>query len=855
MRQAQRAHGLFRRDTLLLLLGGLAGVFWAVASDQLLARLVPPADFAGWDAIKDVCFVFLAVILGGLLVRRAERARREAEARVAASQARFRQLVESSPDGIAVLQDERIAFANASALELLGAGGDAGLAGRSICDFVDPADLEAARRLLARAAAGGGEGSAQLRALRLDGTPFRAEIRLAPVEHQGRPAIQLVARDVTEPLRLQEELGRVNRALRLLGAANEALVRAESEAGLLGEICRIAVEVGGYRLAWVGLAEPDPGRRVRVTVRHGLDDGYLDGLRMSWADGEAGQGPVGAAIRSGEPVALDDLGRDAGDAPWLAGARERGFGGFAALPLRASGERLGVLGLFAAHPHALGPEVVSLLQKLADDLGFGLSALRTRALLAGLLDHAPTPIFVTSVDGRMLLVNRAWEEATGLRRAEVLGLPTEAFAAPDAVQVLHDTNRMVLERDGPIRYESDLLVRGVRQAFHTAKFPLRDAAGRVQAIGGVAVDLTARREAEERTRFQARLLEQVADAVVAVDRERRITYLNPAAVARYGLGEPAEALLGRPFPEICGFHFAGPAGEPDAERAVAAGAVWRGELVHRRRDGTTFAVEATVCGLPDELGQSGAMFGVFRDLAEQRRAERALRDSRQQLRALAARLQTVREEETGRIARDLHDELGQLLTGLKMDLRWLETRIGELPAGGGANALLDRVVEASELADRTLTTVQRIAADLRPTTLDQLGLGAALQHEARRFQARTGVACQVLGADGLPELPGEVATALYRIAQEALTNVARHARATRVALTLGVAAGTATLTVEDDGHGLGEVGPQALGLLGMQERATMLGGSVEVGPHAGSGTAVAARIPLAPPGVVPEHRP
>jgi PAS domain S-box-containing protein len=674
------------------------------------------------------------------------------------------------------------------------------------------------------------------------------------VEHLGRAALQVVARDVTEPLRLHEELGRVNRALRLLGATNEALVRAESEAALLGEVCRIAVEVGGFRLAWVGLAEPDAESRLRVVARHGPDDGYLDEARIRWADLQGGPEPEGGSARVGQAVAVNDLWQDGRETPWLVGARQRGFRGFAALPLCAGGEQRGILGLLAAEAHAFDAEVLSLLQKLADDLGFGLAALRTRALLAGLLDHAPTPIFVTGVDGRLLLVNRAWEETTGFPRAQVLGRPPETFAAADALQVLRDTIQAVLEQDGPLRYESELLTQGARKSFYTAKFPLRDAAGRVEAIGAVTLDLTARRQAEERTRFQARLLEQVADAVVAIDGERRITYLNPAAVARYGLGESAEQLLGRPFLEMCTFRFPVAADQARAELAIGGTGVWRGELEHRRRDGVVFSVEATLCGLADERGQPGTMLGVFRDLAEQRRVEHALRESRQQLRALAARLQTVREEETGRIARDLHDELGQLLTGLKMDLRWVEGRIGQLPPGDGVNALLDRVVGASELADRTVTTVQRIAADLRPSTLDQLGLGAALGHEARRFQERTGVTCQVTGVEGLPPLPGEVSTALYRIAQEALTNVARHAAATRVAISLEVAAGVATLRVEDDGRGIGPVEPHALGLLGMKERATMLGGAVHVGRRAGSGTAVTARIPITRTTAAPEER-
>jgi len=213
----------------------------------------------------------------------------------------------------------------------------------------------------------------------------------------------------------------------------------------------------------------------------------------------------------------------------------------------------------------------------------------------------------------------------------------------------------------------------------------------------------------------------------------------------------------------------------------------------------------------------------------------------------------VREEEKARIARDLHDELGQLLTGLKMDLRWLENRIGELPPSGTVGALLDRVVAASELSDQTVASVQRIAAELRPGALDRLGLAPALRQEARRFQQRTGIACETELEDGAPEPPAEVATALYRICQEAMTNVSRHAGAARVVVRLRAGPDGLELRVEDDGRGLDEaaLGPEALGLLGMTERATALGGTVRFERRAARGTVVVARIPLAaaaPPG-------
>jgi PAS domain S-box-containing protein len=222
------------------------------------------------------------------------------------------------------------------------------------------------------------------------------------------------------------------------------------------------------------------------------------------------------------------------------------------------------------------------------------------------------------------------------------------------------------------------------------------------------------------------------------------------------------------------------------------------------------------------------------------------RDVTEQVR-LSARLQAVREEEKTRIARDLHDELGQLLTGLKLDLLWMEERLESMEPTPIVSALVDRAVDASELAQRTLAEVQRLATDLRPAVLDRLGLGPALQQEGRRFEARTGVACGVEVTEPTPSLPASTSTALYRIAQEALTNIARHARARQALIHFRVGSGELELMIEDDGVGLDWARTSVefgLGLAGMRERATLEGGELTIGPRPGGGTTVCARMPL-----------
>lgn len=220
-------------------------------------------------------------------------------------------------------------------------------------------------------------------------------------------------------------------------------------------------------------------------------------------------------------------------------------------------------------------------------------------------------------------------------------------------------------------------------------------------------------------------------------------------------------------------------------------------------------------------------------------------DSEEELRALSERLLLVQEEERTRIARELHDDLGQSLTALKMDVGGLVEMLQPSAAGGPLqNRLISRIVGT---LDDTVTAVQRLSSELRPSVLDDLGLAAAIEAEALRFEQRTGIECEISvpDQDGV-QVSGPAVTAIYRIVQEALTNVARHADATRVEVRLRQRPGELLLEIRDDGRGITseEVGDRfSFGLIGIRERADMVGGTVHFEGVSGRGTIVSVRIP------------
>jgi signal transduction histidine kinase len=225
------------------------------------------------------------------------------------------------------------------------------------------------------------------------------------------------------------------------------------------------------------------------------------------------------------------------------------------------------------------------------------------------------------------------------------------------------------------------------------------------------------------------------------------------------------------------------------------------------------------------------------DLVEKTRAERSLAQSERRFRELSAHLQQLREHERTVIAREIHDELGQSLTALKIDLSLLRP---------GAEGFEDRRREMSSLIDQTIGTVQRITAELRPGVLDDLGLEAAAEWQVASFKARTGIACAFVSEGPSEVLGRDLQTAMFRILQEALTNVARHAAAAHVTVTLHQEEKGASMEIRDDGRGLptAELGdPHSYGLIGMQERAAEFGGHVDFQATPGGGTVVRVYIP------------
>lgn len=230
---------------------------------------------------------------------------------------------------------------------------------------------------------------------------------------------------------------------------------------------------------------------------------------------------------------------------------------------------------------------------------------------------------------------------------------------------------------------------------------------------------------------------------------------------------------------------------------------------------------------------------------ERQQAEEQLKASREQLRNLLARVQTVREEERTHISRELHDELGQALTALNLDITWLQNNLS-----ANKQTLLNKTIMMSKLIDTIIQSIQKMAADLRPSVLDNLGLIAAIEWQMQAFQSRTGIKCRLKRPNTPLSLETEQTTAIFRIFQEAMTNIARHAKASQVAICLQQKDDSIYLEVKDNGKGINNTqlsDTKSLGLLGIHERALNLGGNATITSNGIKGTKVQVQIPLHKP--------
>jgi PAS domain S-box-containing protein len=486
--------------------------------------------------------------------------------------------------------------------------------------------------------------------------------------------------------------------------------------------------------------------------------------------------------------------------------------------------------------------IIAMVEDVTDRQ-FAYEALReSEARLQAFTNHSPALMSLKDGEARYRFVNDRFLQRFGLRREQVIGQKDAQLFARDEAGSLATRDDEVLQGGAPIQYEASSRHADGERYSMVSKFPVFDADGAVVGVGTVATDITEGKLAERALREQRTLLAESqklaglgswewdpASGRVAWSDEMYAIY----GVTTQDFRPSFESYLERVHP---------------GDRARAAATVAHALMDNRafsmderivRPDGSVRHLRSHGEVVRDEHGRALKMVGACMDVTEQKMAEAALR-------ALTRRLVQAEEAERRRIARELHDRVGQNLSALNINLDILLGRLAE-------GELRRRLEDSLKLVDATLQSIENVMADLRPALLDEYGLAAAIEWYGREYAERTGIQVEVTAvqadvaaAQGAAGLPGDASVALFRIAQEALNNAAKHSAAKRITVELEERGGELVLSISDDGKGFDPANaPRGRwGMTTMRERAEAAGGRLTVDSVPGKGTTVRATLPL-----------
>jgi len=496
------------------------------------------------------------------------------------------------------------------------------------------------------------------------------------------------------------------------------------------------------------------------------------------------------------------------------------------------------------------PFGMSIIEDITEQKRAEEALRRSQMMFEKLFDSSPDAILASDRQGRIVRVSEQAETIFGYRRADLLGQPVELLV-PELSRRVHALHRENYYAQPRVRLMgADLELHGRRA--DGSEFPADILLNLIETEEGPLVlsvvrDITERKQAEEQLKHseaylaESQRLSNVGSWAAQIS-PRELVFWSQEHYRMWGFDgangiPPLQVTLSRVHPED----------RPKVDEAFESAVREQRDFVFDFRivlpDGTMKYCHSIGHPVFNRTGEVVEFTGTIVDVTESKRAEEELQRSFDQLRALSAQLQSVREEERTRVAREIHDELGQALTAIKLDVTAL---VRELPSAQGP--AVQRGQSILNLLDETIQSVQRISTELRPGILDDLGLAAALEWAGEEFQARTGMKCRISVPDEDVTIDRDRATALFRIFQETLTNVARHAKATEVNVRLATENGSLALEIHDNCLGIREEQlstGKSLGILGMRERARLLGGEFMIQGVPGGGTTVRVRIPRA----------
>ena len=531
----------------------------------------------------------------------------------------------------------------------------------------------------------------------------------------GMIGLWVMALIIAERKAIEGALRHTQRTLKTISECNQVLVRASSESELLHEVCRIIVEDGGYRLAWVGFPVNNEDKSVTVAAFAGCDEGYLDSLQITWADQERGRGPVGTCLREGRMVICRNFLSDPNTAPWHEAASKRGFASMISLPLLDEKKVFAVLSIYAKEANVFGDEEVRLLNELAGDLTFGIITQRAhleqqqaettleneRNLLRTLIDNIPDSVYVRDLTNRYVLANKTLARRLGVvDPAAVIGKTDADFFDANHAANGNRIDREIFAGKQYLNFEqTHQFPDGKLRTILANKVPLYDARGAVTGLVGIGRDITERKLADEKIREQAELLNLAHDAITIRDLDHRITYWNRSAERIYGW-TGAEA-IGQPIHQLLKLE---PTKMAEARQFLLENGYWVGELTARTKDGREVLVESSWTLVRNADGQPKSVLAFSVDITEQRKLEHQV-----------ARNQRI--ESLGTLSSGIAHDLNNVLTPIMMSIGLLKDQAHDPTVSKLVAGLESSTQRGAQLVKQILTFGRGVKGERIPVSL------------------------------------------------------------------------------------------------------------------------------------------
>jgi len=454
-------------------------------------------------------------------------------------------------------------------------------------------------------------------------------------------------------------------------------------------------------------------------------------------------------------------------------------------------------------------------------------------------------LMINDREGRVLFANDRFLEIFGLSREDLSNLKLDDYVAREwrpRLQRYHDLR--MRGNKVPTRFEYEGLRKDGTRKWLEMVVSRIERGGEIIEIESLIRDITERKYAEEELKKHAKVLESMAEGVNMFDENGNIVYTNSRFYELFGYEEGE--LIGKNISILNNYRL------KENKRFMAnflkqlkAKEKWSGEVSNKKKDGTHFTTYVRVSHL--ELGGKKYFISVQDDITERKKAEMELKKSHEQLRNLYTHLQNAREQERKHIAREIHDELGQELTVMKMNVSLLNAKIASIESSEIREPISREAEFLSEFVHNALNSIRKIVSNLRPEFLEELGLKAAMEEYLLQFQNQTKIKCGFRSNLKDQKVDSNISLTIFRIFQEAITNVARHANASQVNITLNQGTKNISLRVKDNGRGVTEKDisdSKSIGLIGMQERALSNGGKLDITGIPGKGTTIILKIPL-----------